>query len=96
MGQAANNCTIYKRDHGVIIKLGFFRYNDLVKNYNSVCEDISIMSSDIGSSHCRYTAEEAFAMLNEDSDSSDAEEKVQEDLAIISTGTDESSLKAAG
>ena len=38
----------------------------------------------------RYTAEEAYDMLNEDSDASEPEEEAQEDIATVPTSVDES------
>ena len=38
---------------------------------------------------CRYTAEEAYDMLNEDSDASEPEEEAQEDIATLPTSVDE-------
>ena len=38
----------------------------------------------------RYTAEEAYDMLNEDSDASEPEEEAQEDIATVPNSIDES------
>ena len=38
---------------------------------------------------CRYTAEEAYDMLNEDSDASEPEEEAQEDTGTVPTSVDE-------
>ena len=38
---------------------------------------------------CRYTAEEAYDMLNEDSDASEPDEEAQEDIATLPTSVDE-------
>ena len=40
---------------------------------------------------CRYTAEEAYDMLNEESDASEPEEEAQEDIATVPTSVDEPS-----
>ena len=37
----------------------------------------------------RYTAKEAYDMLNEDSDASELEQEAQEDIAIVPTSVDE-------
>ena len=38
---------------------------------------------------CRYTAEVAYDMLNEDSDASEPKEEAQEDIATLPTSVDE-------
>ena len=38
---------------------------------------------------CRYTAEEAYDMVNEDSDTSEPEEEAQEDIATVPTSVGE-------
>ena len=50
-------------------------------------KQIDVMSSN--SFRCRYTAEEAYNMLNKDSAALEPEEEAQEDIATVPTSIDE-------
>ena len=49
-------------------------------------KQIKVMSSN--NFRCRYTAEVAYDMLNEDSETSGPEEEAQEDIATVPTSVD--------